>query len=183
MPALTRPEFIQATDGMLANGSRMLTKDGTLYETLYGFNRRAEITSFIALPDPAAWPADAEATALPGRLADHADQIGQVFRTNRVQAAIHLGEARLTPAEAPNLSELAARLEQARLDPTRVEIVFVHGLWPREYLDRAKVAAIQRRPDGTITGTKEITLGSIDGGALVFHASWLGDTLPRPSRH
>lgn len=182
MPGLTRATFIDTVDAMLDQTIDALVRQGTVYERLHGFDRRGPSTTFIGLApaEVAAWNSD-KAIALVSPLGDHVERIAEEFRAHRVHAAIHVGEAWYTSAQAPTFTELFQRLDEARKAPGRIEMVFANGFWPREYLTRTRQAAIQRDAAGRPTGAKEITLEAPDEIGL-GRMSWVNDTLPQPPR-
>jgi hypothetical protein len=186
VPSLTRTNFADVAEGMFEQAASMLMRDGTLYEAVYGFDRRTNPTSFVGLPDPSAWTSPATATALPAPLSTNAERIAATFRERQVVAAIHVAEAWLTREVTATLTpgalrELFARLDQARDEPGRIELVLVSGYWPREFIVRTRYGAIQRRPDGTLRGVKEIVLNDLEA-PLTLASSWVHAALPQPPR-
>lgn len=182
MPRLERQKFIDVIDAMLIEQViPTIRRNGTLYEALYGFDARATITNFVGLPDPTGWNSTAKATALTAPLRDHTTQIVEAFRTNRVQAAIHVAEAWYTYAAGSDLPGVLSGLEMARGAANRIELVVVHGCWPREHLSRARCAAIQRAADGSVTGAEEVSLLDV-GPQVTREDSWVNTVLPLASR-
>lgn len=182
MAKLTRPMFLTAVDDVWGGVQASFARDQRIHSHLIALDAKAEMKYFLSGADPDDRQLVAKGiVGVPGPWHEHLPLLAAEFHAHRAVAALLVAEAWWTTGEAA--------LETVRMDiapsehPLKDEIVFVVGLWPREYAARSRYAVIDRGdgrqpPRLGESQSFESTIG--DSNVATVLATWLTELLPRP---
>lgn len=189
MAKMTYQQFDGMVSSMFATAQENLVTDGHAAQVLIGVDAYGRMSLNALIGDEEREPTAQTRTSaareqillLAYPLSEHAAELGTLIRTTKTVALIHVSEAWSVLGGA-TAQDLIDRDLLPSEHENRIEILYVAGMWPREFYTTIHTALIVRDEHGRPTPRPSFTYGADhQAGPVSERMVWfLRDLLPQP---